>query len=78
MIERVAHAVVPTVHGDFTAYAYRSQPDGEEHLAYVMAGQMSLEMISTEGSGLLVYLRGHEGRGIGLSTRLWRRRIDPR
>lgn len=102
LIERVAHAVVPTVHGDFTAYAYRSQSDGEEHLAYVMGDlratanplvrlhsecltgdvlasdrcdcgqqlQLSLEMISSEACGVLVYLRGHEGRGIGLSHKI--------
>lgn len=102
VIERVAHAVVPTVHGDFTAYAYRSVLDGEEHLAYVMGDlramenplvrlhsecltgdvlasdrcdcgrqlQRSLEMISTEACGVLVYLRGHEGRGIGLSHKI--------
>lgn len=102
LVERVAHAVVPTIHGDFTAYAYRSVPDGEEHLAYVMGDlratanplvrlhsecltgdvlasdrcdcgqqlQRSLEMISTEACGVLVYLRGHEGRGIGLSHKI--------
>lgn len=102
VIERVAHAVVPTVHGDFTAYAYRSQPGAEEHLAYVMGDvstmatplvrlhsecltgdvlasdrcdcgqqlQLSLEMISREACGVLVYLRGHEGRGIGLSHKI--------
>jgi 3,4-dihydroxy 2-butanone 4-phosphate synthase/GTP cyclohydrolase II len=32
--------------------------------------QRSLEMISTEACGVLVYLRGHEGRGIGLSHKI--------
>jgi 3,4-dihydroxy 2-butanone 4-phosphate synthase/GTP cyclohydrolase II len=32
--------------------------------------QRALEIISDEGSGVLVYLRGHEGRGIGLLEKL--------
>ncbi len=32
--------------------------------------QLSLESIGREGRGVLVYLRGHEGRGIGLSSKL--------
>jgi 3,4-dihydroxy 2-butanone 4-phosphate synthase/GTP cyclohydrolase II len=30
----------------------------------------SLELIASAGNGILVYLRGHEGRGIGLSPKL--------
>ena len=30
----------------------------------------SLEMIGEEGVGILIYLRGHEGRGIGLGKKL--------
>ncbi|CDZ81662.1 Riboflavin biosynthesis protein RibBA [Candidatus Rubidus massiliensis] len=32
--------------------------------------QLALEKISKEGAGVLVYLRGHEGRGIGLGHKL--------
>ena len=32
--------------------------------------ERSLEMISAEGAGVVVYLRGHEGRGIGLLEKL--------
>lgn len=31
---------------------------------------LSMEKIAQEGSGILVYLRGHEGRGIGLAHKL--------
>ncbi len=30
----------------------------------------ALELIDAEGSGLLVYMRGHEGRGIGLGNKI--------
>src|SRR3954463_5843009 len=30
----------------------------------------ALERIATEGSGVVVYLRGHEGRGVGLTRKL--------
>ncbi|MFF4959891.1 bifunctional 3,4-dihydroxy-2-butanone-4-phosphate synthase/GTP cyclohydrolase II [Streptomyces sp. NPDC001222] len=32
--------------------------------------EASLERIQTEGRGVVVYLRGHEGRGIGLTSKL--------
>lgn len=32
--------------------------------------QQTMEIISTEGTGVLVYLRGHEGRGIGLAHKV--------
>jgi len=32
--------------------------------------ESSLSKISAEGSGLLVYMRGHEGRGIGLGNKI--------
>ncbi|MGX7827946.1 GTP cyclohydrolase II [Actinokineospora sp. 24-640] len=36
-------------------------------------GQLNaaLDMIVAEGGGILVYLRGHEGRGIGLVAKVW-------
>lgn len=102
LVEHFAEAVIPTEHGDFTAHAYRSLLDGEEHLVYTMgdiAGadaplvrvhsecltgdilasercdcgyqlQAALAMIAEEGCGVLVYLRGHEGRGIGIGHKI--------
>jgi 3,4-dihydroxy 2-butanone 4-phosphate synthase/GTP cyclohydrolase II len=32
--------------------------------------QKSLDLIAAEGRGVVVYLRGHEGRGIGLAGKL--------
>lgn len=32
--------------------------------------EMALEKISEVGNGLLIYLRGHEGRGIGLANKI--------
>ena len=32
--------------------------------------ELSLERIAEEGHGLLIYLRGHEGRGIGLGNKI--------
>ena len=36
LIERVAEARIPTAHGEFTAYAYRSGVDPAEHIAMVL------------------------------------------
>ena len=102
LVEHFAEAVIPTAHGDFTAHAYRSLLDGEEHLVYTMGDiaaaeaplvrvhsecltgdilasercdcghqlQAALAMIAEEGCGVLVYLRGHEGRGIGIGHKI--------
>ena len=102
LVEHFAEALIPTAHGDFTAHAYRSLLDGEEHIVYTMgdiAGsdaplvrvhsecltgdilasercdcgyqlQAALAMIAEEGCGVLVYLRGHEGRGIGIGHKI--------
>jgi 3,4-dihydroxy 2-butanone 4-phosphate synthase/GTP cyclohydrolase II len=102
LIERVAHTSLPTRHGDFVAYGYRSTIDGSEHLALVhgdLAGaepvltrvhsecltgdvfgsqrcdcglqlDEALERVVAEGRGIVIYLRGHEGRGIGLVAKL--------
>ena len=37
LVEHFAEAVIPTTYGDFTAHAYRSLLDGEEHLVYTRA-----------------------------------------
>ncbi|WP_326600156.1 bifunctional 3,4-dihydroxy-2-butanone-4-phosphate synthase/GTP cyclohydrolase II [Streptomyces sp. NBC_01803] len=101
-VRREAAITLPTVHGEFRAYGYRSTADGVEHIALV-AGDLgdgddvlvrvhsecltgdvfgsqrcdcgpqlraALDRISTEGRGVVLYLRGHEGRGIGLLSKL--------
>ncbi|GHH21382.1 bifunctional 3,4-dihydroxy-2-butanone-4-phosphate synthase/GTP cyclohydrolase II [Streptomyces lanatus] len=101
-IRREAEVHLPTAHGAFTAYGYRSTVDGVEHVALVhgeigdgedvvvrihsecLTGDVfhslrcdcgpqleaALERIQDEGRGVVVYLRGHEGRGIGLMSKL--------
>jgi len=103
-VERVAVTRLPTEFGEFTAYGYRSQVDGTEHVALVLGTvgddddrpvltrlhsecltgdvlgsrrcdcgpqlQASMAAITAEGRGVVVYLRGHEGRGIGLLHKL--------
>ncbi|MFG3656437.1 bifunctional 3,4-dihydroxy-2-butanone-4-phosphate synthase/GTP cyclohydrolase II [Streptomyces sp. NPDC047706] len=101
-VRREAKTRLPTAHGTFTAYGYRSTVDGVEHVALVQGDlgdgadvlvrvhsecltgdvfhslrcdcgpqlETSLERINAEGRGVVVYLRGHEGRGIGLLSKL--------
>ncbi|MGY3199924.1 bifunctional 3,4-dihydroxy-2-butanone-4-phosphate synthase/GTP cyclohydrolase II [Streptomyces sp. TE5632] len=101
-VRREAEVRLPTSHGTFTAYGYRSTVDGVEHVALVhgeigdgadvlvrvhsecLTGDIfgsqrcdcgpqldtSLDRIQKEGRGVVVYLRGHEGRGIGLMSKL--------
>ncbi|MFI7414353.1 GTP cyclohydrolase II [Streptomyces sp. NPDC049627] len=101
-VRREAEVHLPTAHGTFTAFGYRSTVDGVEHVALVhgeigdgedvlvrvhsecLTGDVfhsqrcdcgpqleaSLERIQAEGRGVVVYLRGHEGRGIGLMSKL--------
>ncbi|MDQ0380460.1 bifunctional 3,4-dihydroxy-2-butanone-4-phosphate synthase/GTP cyclohydrolase II [Amycolatopsis thermophila] len=105
-VELVATAAMPTVFGEFRALAFRSLPDGTEHLALVhgdaaaaartpggalvrvhsecLTGdilgslrcdcgaqlEQALRAIAAEGAGAVVYLRGHEGRGIGLAGKI--------
>ena len=102
LVRRIAEARIPTRWGDFTAYAYESLLDGEQHLALVKGAvqgeedvlvrvhsecltgdalgslrcdcgpqlEDALARIADEGLGVVVYLRGHEGRGIGLAHKL--------
>jgi len=102
LVQRVAKTRLPTRHGEFTAYGYRSQVDDDEHLALVygdisgpepvltrmhsecLTGDVfgsqrcdcgpqldeALERVVDAGRGVVVYLRGHEGRGIGLVAKL--------
>ncbi|MFE9042264.1 bifunctional 3,4-dihydroxy-2-butanone-4-phosphate synthase/GTP cyclohydrolase II [Streptomyces sp. NPDC007818] len=101
-VRREAEVHLPTAHGEFTAYGYRSTVDGVEHVALVhgeigdgadvlvrvhsecLTGdvfhslrcdcgpqlQASMDRIQEAGRGVVVYLRGHEGRGIGLLSKL--------
>jgi 3,4-dihydroxy 2-butanone 4-phosphate synthase/GTP cyclohydrolase II len=102
LVERVAETLLPTRHGEFTAYGYRSTIDDSEHLALAygdvggddpvltrvhsecLTGDVfgsqrcdcgpqldeALERVVAAGRGVVVYLRGHEGRGIGLVAKL--------
>lgn len=101
-VERVAEAVLPTEHGEFTAVGYRDTMDGLEHLALVfgdisdgedilvrvhsecLTGDVmgslrcdcgpqlnaALGRVAVQGRGVVLYVRGHEGRGIGLLQKL--------
>jgi 3,4-dihydroxy 2-butanone 4-phosphate synthase/GTP cyclohydrolase II len=108
-VQRVAETQLPTSHGDFTAYGYRSTVDGLDstagHVALVYGDPAALvdgepvltrvhsecltgdvfgsercdcgpqlneamDLIVKEGRGVVIYLRGHEGRGIGLLAKL--------
>jgi 3,4-dihydroxy 2-butanone 4-phosphate synthase/GTP cyclohydrolase II len=96
LVEFKARSRLPTEHGEFQAYGFRSVLDRREHIALVMgdlAGKHlsptlvrvhsecltgnifesescdcgpeldhALQAIAAEGCGVVVYLRGHEGR----------------
>jgi 3,4-dihydroxy 2-butanone 4-phosphate synthase/GTP cyclohydrolase II len=102
IVERMAEARLPTAHGTFQVYIYRSKLDESEHVAVVkgeVAGrenvlvrvhsecftgdilgstrcdcgkqlELALTCIEQEGAGVVVYLRGHEGRGIGRTSKV--------
>src|SRR6266702_2972099 len=81
-----ATATLPTRYGTFTSYVFRVVDSGAEHLALVMGDVANQSSVLTRlhsecltgdvlGSyrcdcGVLLYLRGHEGRGIGLSNKI--------
>ena len=99
---RVAETILPTVHGEFRAFGYRSTLDAVEHVALVfgdiadgadvlvrvhsecLTGDVlgslrcdcgpqlaaALDTVAAEGRGIVLYMRGHEGRGIGLAHKL--------
>ncbi len=101
-VRREAEVQLPTRHGEFTAYGYRSTVDGVEHVALVhgeigdgedvlvrmhsecLTGDVfhslrcdcgpqleaAMDRVQAAGRGVIVYLRGHEGRGIGLLSKL--------
>lgn len=104
LISREAETSLPTDHGQFRAFGYRSLLDGVEHVALVKGeisatdgqevlvrvhsecltgdifgsercdcGQQlsqALDEIEKAGRGVLVYMRGQEGRGIGITAKL--------
>ena len=102
LVTRKAMARLPTAFGEFTAYGYRAEHDGSEHVALVrgeveggrsvltrihsacLTGdvfgshrcdcgaqlQVAMQMISREETGVVVYNRRQEGRGIGLLDKL--------
>jgi 3,4-dihydroxy 2-butanone 4-phosphate synthase/GTP cyclohydrolase II len=102
LVERIASARVPLVHGEFTAVGYSSSVDQREHVAFVygdigdgedvlvrvhsecLTGDVfgslrcdcgpqldaALAAVAKEGRGIVLYIRGHEGRGIGLLHKL--------
>ncbi|NIL43373.1 bifunctional 3,4-dihydroxy-2-butanone-4-phosphate synthase/GTP cyclohydrolase II [Salinispora arenicola] len=101
-VELVAEARMPTRHGVFRAFGYRSDYDSAEHVALVMGDlgdgrdvlvrvhsecltgdvlgslrcdcgpqlNAALDQVAREGRGVVLYVRGHEGRGIGLLHKL--------
>ncbi len=102
LVRRLADATIPTVHGEFHAYAYESLVDAKTHVALVhgdvgdgeqilvrvhsecLTGDVfgslrcdcgdqldaALAHIGKEGRGIVLYIRGHEGRAIGLTHKL--------
>ena len=102
LVERIVEARIPTVHGSFQAYGYRSLIDDRQHLALVfgeigdgegvltrvhsecLTGDVfgslrcdcgdqldqAMARVSEAGRGVILYIRGHEGRGIGLLHKL--------
>lgn len=101
LVHRIAAPQVPCKFGDFRVYAYRSQLDGVEHVAWVkgeidpsqpvyvrvhsecLTGdifgsyrcdcgeQLAAAMTYiNEHGGVFLYMRGHEGRGIGLCNKM--------
>jgi GTP cyclohydrolase II len=102
IVEYVASSLLPTKHGEFRMFVYRSPEDLIEHVAIVkgdLRGQervlvrvhsecltgdvfgsvrcdcgeqldAAMAKIIEAGSGAIVYLRGHEGRGIGLGNKI--------
>lgn len=102
LVSRTAKAQIPTEHGEFTAYTYRSLVDGMVHVALVLGEvgdgerilvrvhsecltgdvfgsmrcdcgdqlQSAIAHVGKEGRGVILYIRGHEGRAIGLTHKL--------
>src|ERR1700737_3328658 len=75
-VELVAEARIPTRHGEFHAVGYTSIYDDVEHVALVRGdigdGEDVLVRVHSEclTGDVVLYMRGHEGRGIGLMHKL--------
>lgn len=101
LVHRVAAPSIPCKFGEFKVFAYRSEIDGVEHVAWVsgeidpsrpIAVRVHSECLTgdifgsyrcdcgeqleaamryiDEHGGVFLYMRGHEGRGIGLCNKL--------
>ncbi|KAL2921327.1 Bifunctional riboflavin biosynthesis protein RIBA 1 chloroplastic, partial [Bienertia sinuspersici] len=74
LVERSCAVRIPTMWGPFTAYCCKSYLDGIEHIAMVKGETGDASTCYEVDRGcckeVLVYLRGHEGRGIGLGHKL--------
>ncbi|HEX4830060.1 MAG TPA: bifunctional 3,4-dihydroxy-2-butanone-4-phosphate synthase/GTP cyclohydrolase II [Trebonia sp.] len=102
LITRVAKTRIPNEFGVWSAYGYRGDLDGTEHVALVLGDvgdgedvltrvhsecltgdvlgsrrcdcgaqlEAAMAAIAERGRGVVLYLRGHEGRGIGLLSKL--------
>src|SRR6267154_2383380 len=62
-VRREASTTLPTAYGDFRAYGYQRCDCGPQL-------QAALSRVAETGRGVVLYLRGHEGRGIGLMSKL--------
>ena len=101
-VELHSSSQLPTLYGEFKAYAYKSLVDGFSHIALVkgeigdgenvlvrvhsecLTGDVlgslrcdcgdqlhsALKKIQEEQRGVLLYIRGHEGRSIGLLNKI--------
>ncbi len=101
-VTRVTETLLPTEFGDFSAFGFRSEVDGTEHVALVVGDigdgesvlvrvhsecltgdvfgslrcdcgpqlHVAMQRIAAEGRGVVLYVKGHEGRGIGLLDKL--------
>lgn len=108
LVVREVETVLPTNHGPFKAYGYRSSVDGSEHIALVfgdvsgregvltrvhsrcLTGDVlgsrrcdcgpqldaSMAKIAAAGAGVITYNESHEGRGIGLLSKLQAYRLQ--
>lgn len=101
-VQHAASSFLPTRHGEFRVYVYKTLDEAVEHVALVkgdVQGKASvlvrvhsecltgdvfgsqrcdcgeqldtaMARVAEAGSGVIVYLRGHEGRGIGLANKI--------
>jgi len=108
LVAREVETVLPTEHGEFTAYGYRASVGEPEQVALVMGdvsggsdvlvrvhsecltgdvlGSLrcdcrlqlneSMVQVAAAGEGVVIYVRGHEGRGIGLLPKLHAYRLQ--